>query len=260
VAPAANEPGRGDWCDTGTYDWLLKAGRAIFAWEWLRRSPAYRAAYAADAEPTAFGLVQLVDPSRDARTVRPIWTTEVYRSVLRAEILTGSVDRIDISRLGSLATIVPSATGGAHLLISDGLHAIRVDVTGGSSLNAPVALRFAVDGVLTARPILTALQQLIGVLDTGRFAASLWPREAKAARWISWLRVFDALTMGASHRDIAGVLYGEDAAGSRWRIVAPSVRLKVQRLTVAARAACAEGSFPWLCDPGAGDALRHPSC
>ena len=61
-----------DWREGGGYQPLLAAERSLFAWEWLRRDPAYRAAAAVALASSAaagramaaarFGLLQFEDP------------------------------------------------------------------------------------------------------------------------------------------------------------------------------------------------------
>lgn len=56
------------------------------------------------------------------------------------------------------------------------------------------------------------------------------------------LRAHDALAAGASQREIAAVLLDEEALAPRWRVEAPSLRSKVQRLVRSARA-MADGGY-----------------
>lgn len=240
-----------DWCDGAAYDRLLPAGRHAFAWEWLRRTPAYRAAWTTpSADPAAFGLIRFEDPTQDALVARPIWHADVDRAVLRGVIVRRPwADRLALGRLSPLVSILPGAGDGEtseHILLSDGLHAIRIDLAGGSLVGRPAALRWRIDGLALAGPQLLALRQLISLAETGRFARSLHRPERRAHRWIAMLRVHDALAAGASHREIVAGLFGIDVAAPRWRASAGPWRLRVQRLAAGARRAIALGPAAWL--------------
>lgn len=229
-----------DWRDAGDYAWLLDASRPAFAWEWLRRSDEYRDCWG-DAF-ARFGLLGRVDPCLDARVARPLWSASVDRSVLSC-VVGGAGDCFDIAVLGGLASMV----GGDEVeqwLLSDGLRSLRVDLLGGTLGAGPVPLRFFVDGLVSGEPVLLALRRLSVVARTGRFGGSLFAREPRADRWVLALRVCDALRAGAGQREIAGVLF--DVSSARWRVAAPSFRLRVQRLVGLARRSLIAGPAPWL--------------
>ena len=147
---------------------------------------------------------------------------------------------LDLGRLGDKARLVSSAGRGEHLLLSDGLRTIRVDVEAGS-LARRMRLRYRIEGIVSAeRPLLT-LRRLVAFLTEGRFSRQLHPGEAKARRWILLLRAFDALTAGADQRAIAEVLLSKEAGEPRWRSRAPSLRSQAQRLARDARRMAAGG-------------------
>lgn len=241
-----------DWRDAAAYARLLPGGRHCFAWEWLRRSPAYREAwFARSAEPAVFGLLRFENPVCDALIARPFWCRSSDRSVLCCEIVLGpSSDQFELHRFGPLVSLLPNPDHGPteHILLSDGLRAIRIDLAAGSLAAGPGALRWQIDGLATAEPQLLALRRLAALARTGRFARSLHRPERRARRWIEMLRVHDALVAGASHREIVEGLFGIDVAAPRWRASAGPWRLRVQRLAVGARRAIAMGPAAWLSD------------
>src|SRR3546814_3799656 len=73
--PAPQVP---DWLLASEYAVLLFADRRSFAWEWLRRSAPYRAAWrdreVGEIVPSDFGLMKLEDPDLATPYARPIWT------------------------------------------------------------------------------------------------------------------------------------------------------------------------------------------
>lgn len=155
-------------------------------------------------------------------------------------------DVFDQGRFGAISTLVTSAEGREHLLISDGRRAIRIDVLAGTIAGGPVALRYRLAGLAFAeRPVLT-LRRLLALWRAGRFCRSLHAGEVRAKRWVLMLRAHDALTAGADQRKIASVLLSQDAVEPRWRTQSPSVRAQVQRLVRGARRMASGGYLELL--------------
>ena len=236
-----------DWRDAAAYAPLLVADRSIFAWEWLRRDPGYRAAAEralqgrshTDDEPLAperWGLHAFEPPDLPAPLARPVWNADIHSHILEVEAgrPTEASDSIDIARFGGGARLVTSDAR-EHLLISDGLRAIRLDVLTGTLASGPARLRCRLSGLASAEQPLLTLRRLLALWRTGRFSRSLHPPEARAPRWLLMLRAHDALVAGADQREIAVELLSREAAEPRWRSRCPSVRLQVQRLVRSAR-------------------------
>ena len=139
-------------------------------------------------------------------------------------------DGFDLARFAAISTLVTASDDREHLLISDGLRAIRIDVLAGTIGAGSAALRYRLEGLASAeRPVLT-LRRLLALWRTGRFCRSLHPDEARAKRWLLMLRAHDALTAGANQRDIAAVLLSAEAGQPRWRSRSPCLRAQTQRL------------------------------
>ena len=231
-----------DWRDARCYAALRAADRSLFAWEWLRRDPAYRAAAArapagaADPGAARFGLVAFESPQLAVPDARPLWTSAAHPGVLAVRRLAGrrAGDRFDLARFARLATLVRGATR-EHLLLSDGLRALRLDAPAGTFTAEPAALRYRVDGIDSAAPVLLALRRFLLLCRSGGFSRSLHRPEARARRWTLMLRASDAVAAGASQREIAEVLLGRVAGGAGWRSRDPSLRTQAQRLVRAAR-------------------------
>jgi hypothetical protein len=240
-----------DWRSKADYAALLDADRPLFAWEWLRRDPAYVEAWSRAAasgpsegllEAQRFGLVALEDPGLAVPTARPLWRRDAHPFVLQTARAPGGCaeDRFDARRFSALATLVSTPLAD-HLLLSDGLRSIRLDGEAGLFGGGPVTLAYALQGFGRAeRPLLT-LRRLLALSRSGRFSRSLHAREARSTRWVRLLRTWDALQSGASQREIAQILLSASAAGADWRIREPSLRLQAQRLVRLARAMAAGG-------------------
>jgi hypothetical protein len=235
-----------DWRDAKVYDRLLPGDRRCFAWEWLRRSSAYNDAWAHGGEPERFGLLRLENPALGAIEARPIWSAACDGAVLNADGRPAdSADRLEFAKLSRFATIVPGPGNIQRILLSDGLHSIRLDLAA-ATLSLPLALMWHIDGVRNLRPQIIALAQFGSLATRGQFAPALYPRERRARRWIAMLRVHDALAMDAVNREIVEALFNVRVAGPNWRIGASAWRLRVQRLAVGGRACLAMSMDRWL--------------
>jgi hypothetical protein len=236
-----------DWRDEAAYAPLLGADRSLFAWEWLRRDPLYCTAAeralsgrnsASGGDPAAgeFGLIAFERPQLTVPHARPIWTADVYSYVLSvtAGRDIGPEDLFEIGRFNPLARIVADDRG-EHLLLSDGLRALRLDGPPGTFDGIRVCLRYRLEGVAAAqRPLLT-LRRFLALSQTGTFPRSLYPREPRARRWILMLRTCDALAARASQREIAQLMLSRTVERPRWRSRKSNVRSQAQRLVSAAR-------------------------
>jgi hypothetical protein len=236
-----------DWQLPHRYAHLRDADRRLFAWEWLRRCPAYRRAwqrYRADPGSRVatrvarrFALIVLEDPARDARSARPVWRSEHDPRVVRADakgLVGAPADLFDILRLAPVAHVAVSRDGSEHWLFSDGGWLLRLDVVEGTLLGGPTLLRFRVEGLTNLPSQLGALGELVrrlGAPETGLRGCTT----RRNQRWITELRTADALQQGASQRQIAQSLFG-DIAGKGWRLDSESYRSRTQRLVRAARA------------------------
>lgn len=237
-----------DWRDAAAYAPLLAADRSIFAWEWLRRDPGYRAAAERALQgrgqdedkpeaPARWGLHAFEPPHLAAPDARPVWRADVHPWVLavHAEPAVAELDLFVPERFRSVSTIVVASDAREHLLISDGLRAIRLDVLTGTLAGGPALLRYRLAGFASAEQPMLTLRRLLALWRTGQFASSLHPREARAKRWLLMLRAHDALAAGAGQREIAAELLSREVGELRWRSRSPSVRSRVQRLVRNAR-------------------------
>ncbi|MFN3946406.1 MAG: DNA -binding domain-containing protein [Allosphingosinicella sp.] len=248
----ARTPTRPDWRDAASYEILLDADRAAFAWEWLRRDPLYAGAASgalpdkATAAAAAWGLHAFENPSVAVPVARPFWTRDAHSLVLDAcaelrsedSQASGSgtaagpawsrSDLFDLQRIRPQAMLLPGRTA-THLLLSDGLRSIRLDVAG-AALDQPVRLHYRFAGLASVEAPLLVLRRLVSFWRSGRMSLALHPRETKARRWIALLRTADAREAGVSQREIAAALLSGDAALAGWRLETPSLRSRVQRL------------------------------
>lgn len=145
----------------------------------------------------------------------------------------------DVRSFGLFAVILKDPTG-ERLSLSDGMSRISLRLIAGDFLNGPVNLDFIISDARATAQIL-ALNRFRSLRHHGSFSAWLHRRAQRAARWIRQLRAFGALSAGASERDIAVVLFGEQHTHQQWRDRDGSLRSAVRRLVSAARRNVAGG-------------------
>lgn len=242
-----------DWRDAAAYAPLLAADRTVFAWEWLRRNPAYRAAAMTLAgslgAALAWGLHRFEDPNTPAPLARPFWTAQACDAVLRAEAVpVRGTPACDLGKVARLLSSHPDPGGGERLLLSDGWRTIRLDLTAGSASSGPTTWRFALAGP-PFLPQLAALHHFDALMREGRFVQGHHPPVPRARRLLMVMRTADALAVGASQREIAAELIHIEALESSWREKRPDLRLQAQRLVRDARAQLAGGYRAFLGRP-----------
>ena len=237
-----------DWRRGDDYAGLLHAAPEAFAWEWLRRDLHYHVAapgaprgggvpqeLAADPAAARWGLLAFEDPGLPAGLARPVWRREAMHSVLLADAAASGDpgDWFDLGRFASLATIVRGPADAEHVLLSDGVTALRLDIVSGSLVAGPACLSYRLAGLSALRGPLATLRGLLRLWQTGRLAPPL-PGE-RNRRLVLLLRAADGLAHGATQRELAAVLLGREAASARWRSEVPSLRTRAQRLVAGAR-------------------------
>ncbi|MDB5584962.1 MAG: hypothetical protein JWR80_10138 [Bradyrhizobium sp.] len=240
-----------DWRSAAPYERLATCGRHGFAWEWLRRSAAYRRAVEDVGQgrgaASRFGLIEFEPVGLGVPDARPVWRADADPHVVIATAAPASGEReaFDFAALAPLGRCVDGPDGTEHWLWSDGVRQVRLDVIAGTLRSGPVQLDFRIPGFGAALTRLATIERLVALVRTGRLMAGLFPAEARAQRWALILRTYDAMEAGASQRDIAECLFSLSTV-SRWRVEAPSCRLRVQRLVAAARMTANVNPRRWL--------------
>lgn len=198
----------------------------------------------------AFGLVRFERPCLRVPFARPVWSSATYPFVLDVEPRKGGLagDRFDLGSLRQFATMITQGKRD-HLLLCDGLRTIRLDAPRGAFSDGPFVPGYRFEGLIAADPKIVALRRLLALCRTGRFSESLHRREPRSRRWILLLRTFDALSYGASQREIAEALLSSSVIDPGWRTRESSVRSQAQRLVRTARALACGGYKSFLTPP-----------
>ncbi|WP_159831440.1 DNA -binding domain-containing protein [Novosphingobium sp. TCA1] len=157
---------------------------------------------------------------------------------------------MDMTRLAPWLTVVQGQEGHQHAVLSDGRRRIRIDVTSGRlAPERSMRLRFRLDGLISAEAGVLPMRRLLLLYKHRRFGRMLYPRDPALDRGITLLRVHDALAAGATHREIANVLFGQDNVDRGWDHTSDSLRSRIRRYTRQARS-MAGGEFRRLMGGG----------
>jgi hypothetical protein len=214
------------------YAYLREVDRAGLMWDWLRRDASYadwyvRASTATRGRLAATARWQLViaeDPGRPAPEATILWHADLDPGALRATASPTDArnpDALPGVILRRFATLADGADGVEHVVLSDGLRRIRIDIEQGTLRDGPVILNYHIGGTQKARPALLSVRRLNALCLNCRFAPSLFPHDPRIDRWLHLLRVHDAGQGGASQREIAELLFGIERVSTAWSGASP---------------------------------------
>ncbi len=238
-----------DWRDSDSYLWITTLPRPALAWEFVRRSPAYRAAYkscdSSRHEPgTLWPMVRLEDPGLDARQALPAWTGGVSDEILPLQ--TGARPEeairaaIDVDRLRCRMTTIQEQPRTTHVLFAERGRQLHLAVE--SHPDADLCL---VTPALAPMPVTVkrtlALRRLSDLAEHGELRAHLYPAESRAPRFARILQALDGALAGARHRDIAVSLFGERRVAQDWASPDNHLRDHVRRAVAQGRTLMANG-------------------
>ncbi|PXA88108.1 hypothetical protein DMC47_30625 [Nostoc sp. 3335mG] len=156
------------------------------------------------------------------------------------------VDQVDLLDLHHLLTLFVDEVDNEHLLLSDGLRFLRIDVVEGTLIGCPAVLAYLIEGIDRMRGPMRSIERLLGLKQTGRLSPLRSRPSVMAQRWITELRVADALSSGADQQEIARTFYGDNILAERWRSTSTSYRTRIQRLVRSARSRLAAPLAYWF--------------
>lgn len=128
-----------------------------------------------------------------------------------------------------------------ELLLRDSVRHVRLLIRSGSVLDGPVRLRFALWGLSDLERQLLTLRQVAALVRSGRLPRRFAGTDPKNAQWIKLLRIHDALHKGASQREIADCLFGDDLIARGWDGRSDFLRSRLRRMIALQRRLVAGG-------------------
>jgi hypothetical protein len=211
------------WQRREAFAYVESLAGPLLAWEYLRRSPAYRAAWfvrdpaVAETAGHDWGLLRLLDPDLDARAVTPIWRPDPP-STLRVIRAAGARDGLKLYDL-DIDRTAPGAVRdgeGTYLAASVGANAWQLHIA--DELGPQDHIAISIDADSHARRRIEAADRFLADLERkaiGSRRASATP--SRGGRFhASVLQAIDATAAGASHREIAVALHGAKSVSRRW--------------------------------------------
>jgi hypothetical protein len=233
------------WRDVENYAYVSALPPAGCAWEFLRRNPNYQEAWrtfdskanrssALESDPAVFGLVRFESPKRDARLANVFWHSSMSCEVL--PVIASKLEpayryaRFSLDELQCRTIVQHGRAGEQHILFAEDGRFFQLEVQG---LRTIETARLTIEIVLSPRLVaarVQALKRFADMVTHRRLRPSLYRPERRASRWMMALQAFDAMQAGASHRQIAGALFGETVVREDWSGRSDYLRLRVQRL------------------------------
>ncbi len=170
------------------------------------------------------------DASIPACRARIFFDAATDPSVLACDVAGEDPSGFDVATVGCFSAVLRGHDPLEHVLLSDGLRRLRLDVRGGTVTRGPVVLRFAFDGLGAIDAPLLTLRRLVAFDRRGAMPLGLYRKDRPPDRWIAALRADDAQRSGASQRDVAQLLFGADRVREAWPGPSDYLRSQVRRL------------------------------
>jgi hypothetical protein len=205
------------WKAAAAYLYLIKRAPDELAWEYLRRQAAYRLAVREQGEsPQSWGLETFENPDLDSRSADPRWLraglsielTRVADPAAESFDLWRFAGRKRLEREGAgMALRFPRRTQGWTVVLDD-------------QLNAGDPFGYVLPAARPFEAIHLAVREIAAGYASGNVprVASVAPK--RPTRWallhMRALQALDGASAGASHREIADVLFGHAYAQERW--------------------------------------------
>ena len=170
------------------------------------------------------------DASAPAWRARIFFDAAIDPSVLPCDVVGEDPDGFDLAKVGCFSAVLRGKDPLEHVVLTDGLHRLRLDVRGGTLTSLPVRLRFGFEGLRSIDAPLLTLRRLVAFDRRGAMPLGLYGRDRRVGRWISALRADDAQRSGASQRDVAQLLFGAGRVREDWPGPSDYLRSQVRRL------------------------------
>jgi hypothetical protein len=234
-----------DWRDPRSYDYTRELTRDGWAWEFLRRNPAYRMSWdhfgharrrrETEAKAAEFGLLVFEDPARAAMHAPIFWHPDISSFVLPVRAERGSnaagVATVDFGALRARAASEHREGLLHHLLFQEAGRRLQLVVHGERPDGVVSLLTEAPLDPVSFRRRMSLLQRLADLLANGRLTPQLYPPEARARRLAMVLRALDGWLAKSPQRAIGQAMFDRPTADEDWRDCECPLRERV-RLTL----------------------------
>ncbi|NGY05944.1 DUF2285 domain-containing protein [Solimonas terrae] len=213
------------WHPVAAYLYVFHLDGPALAWEYLRRHPGYRCDWQRyrrrphERHALRWGLRLLEDPGRDARDAQPDWTPDPDRLVLvRPD--DDPPHAAPPFRLWSIPGRKRLLHDGRRLVLSCQLVDRTLRLALSPMLADGMAYAYAVRAGSRLNERLRTTGPELAVLDAtaaGRRTAIASNRPGRASLLhLLTMQALDGTQAGASQRELAEVLFGQEAVAERW--------------------------------------------
>ncbi len=172
------------------------------------------------------------DPSLTALRARHVWLPDAGASTLLgvtepAYASSNRNERTFLPSLPSLEHVLLDVTGRQHVVLRANQAAIQLTIDGADLTVGPVAITFLVSGFDRIAEARDQLDLLDRVLSPNRAPSSVVPRWTTRTRNLrDALITLDGRRAGASHKEIAILIYGAEDVAADWGV---GLRQRMQR-------------------------------
>lgn len=250
-------PAVGLWREPSSYDYARSLPKSGWAWEYVRRNPELRrlelgtvkAGMLIGSGPSAardvrllhdspelerWGLMFFDDLDKTAEEAFVFWRRDICPAVAPVWAIEADADaglaRFDLSDLNCEACML-RADGADHVLLKEAGRTIQLIWNGGDILS---------DGLLITAPVellaatgeggQLAMRRLLDLQRHGRIRACLFEPHARGARLRMCLQALDGRLAGASWRQVASAIFGEERTSEEWASPSRSLLDRTRRL------------------------------
>jgi len=244
-----------DWTEDRTYDYTARLNDRGWAWEWLRRNTAFRkdwddarlqygvAGYdgastllvsqSQTPKLSGWGCLYCSSPQEDARVASVFWSPDVCASVLKLHAfpLKAEVESTPffLRDIACPSVLLELPGGPQYLLFHDGSRTLQLVVEGEDVLRPVRLLTDGAPGKALAGPQLRSLLCFNDLRLSGRLYDSHFQKELPSQRLRLILRMVDGALAGASHRQIAQVVFAGEFSAESWYAPGRPLRDRVRR-------------------------------
>jgi hypothetical protein len=231
-----------DWRERNNYDYMDSLAKRDWSWEGLRRNENlnrdWRTAHTtfepvetrgrvtiikchrSDTLLDRWGLIYSDTPRLDARSARVVWRPDFYAGVLSTTALVadklGDAQCFCLSAVKCPSLLFLRPGDRQHVMFLGEGRGLQLAVHGASLLN-PVRLLIDVAPGPRAAHIQTGLLKCFNDLGIeGRMKPRYALRRIAARRLKTVLQALDGAMAGASHREIAVSIYGQERVTADW--------------------------------------------
>lgn len=212
------------WQPSAAYLYVLHLDAPGTAWEFLRRNLLYREHWHASGEETCWGLAFAEDPLLDARAARPIWL-HGQRPVVR--LIPHSDPTAQCFDLWAIPGRKSLTHEGEHLWLQGNSGRELVGLTLSPDMRNGEPFAYAMPAGAEHKQYRFTLETALGLLQRSRAstvtALNRPPRSATIH--MRALQALDGTLAGATQRDIAVALFGEERVAEQWN---PDSELRAQ--------------------------------